>query len=275
MLGTHVVEHVVQPAVSLLPGGSVYADFESWPAAVAQHQELLRRLAAYAPVVLLGGDVHYSTTAALTYHRGGVTTRGAGVTSSAAKNADVKTMVLHLFGDLAMRLGLERHRRFVGFTTLGAGQRAALASPPPAGTVLPWDDLVDVMLGRVFRAGQGSPVVLSQEVAAAYGLGAGDWQYDVEPVDDERLPDPGELLTDITAAPTPWPGWDPARSFTMLRALRAADLHRIGRVWDGLPQTSLLTFSAPLALQHVLISPVGEDVASPVRHTTRTAVDLV
>ena len=275
VLGTHVIEHVIQPAVGLMPGGSVYADFESWPAAPAQHQDLLRRLAAYAPVVLLGGDVHYSTTAALTYTRSGATTRAAGVTSSAAKNADAKTMVLHLFGDLAMRLGLERHRRFVGFSALTPGQRAVLAAPPPAGTVLPWDDLVDVLLGRVFRAGQESPAVLSAEVASAYGLGAGDWQYDVEPVDDERLPDPGALLTDMIAAPAPWAGWDPAKSFTMLRALRASDLHRIGRVWDGLPQTSVLTFAAPLALDHVLVSPVGEDVASATRHTTRTSVGLV
>ncbi|MGY1684984.1 hypothetical protein ACI8AK_05280 [Geodermatophilus sp. SYSU D00867] len=275
VLGTHVIEHVIQPAMSLLPGGSVYADFESWLAATPNHQELLRRLAAYGPVLLLGGDVHYSTTAALRYERDGATTRGAGVTSSAAKNADAKTMVLHLLGDLATRLGIERIRRFRGFAALTAGQRAALASPPPAGAVLPYDDMVDVLLGRVFRAGQETPAVLSEEVATAYGLGAGDWRYSIEPVDDERLPPAGPLLTDITGAPPPWVGWDPARSFAMLRALRASDLHRIGRVWDGLPQTSLLTFtSGPLTVHHVLASPVGEDLAAAGRHTTQTAVEL-
>jgi hypothetical protein len=275
VLGTHVVEHVIQPAASLLPGGSVYTDFESWSASTPNHQELLRRLAAYAPVVLLGGDVHYSATTALTYVRGGATTRGAGITSSSAKNSDAKTMTLHLFGDLAMRLGLERTRRFVGFTTLTAAQRTALAGPPPAGTVLPYDDLVDVLLGRVFRAGEGSPVVLSAAVAGAYGFGAGDWHYDVEPVDDERLPAAGALLTDMTSAPPPWANWDPAKSFLMLRALRAADLHRIGRVWDGLPQLSVLTFTAaPLTLAHLLISPVGDGAAATARHTTATSVGL-
>lgn len=275
VLGTHVVEHLLQPAAGLLPGGTTYADFESWPAATAQHQELLRRLAAYAPVVLLGGDVHYAATAALAYTRAGATTRAAGVTSSATKNADAKTMILHLLGDFAMRVGLERPRRFVGFSSLDAVQRAALASPPAAGTVLPWDDLVDVLLGRVFRAGQVSPAILSQEVAAAYGFGAGEWSYDVEPVDDERMPGPGELLTHMAGAPAPWVGWDPPKSIAMVLALRASDLHRIGRVWDGLPQTSMLTFAGSLVLTHTLTSPVGEDPTNPVTHTTLTTAALV
>lgn len=275
ILGTHVIEHVLQPATSLLPGGSVYSDFESWPAAPANHQELLRRLAAYGPLVLLSGDVHYSGTAAMQYTRGGVTTAAAQVTCSATKNADAKTMTLHLFGDLAMRLGIERARRFAGFAALTDAQRAAFAAPPPAGTVLPYDDMVDVLLGRVFRTAQESPAVLPAEVATAYGLGAPGWTYEVAPVDDERLPAPGELLTDMTAAPDPWPGWVPDRSFLMLRALRASDLHRIGRMFVGLPEISLLSFgTAPLTVRHDLVCPVGEDPAAPGRHRTETAVVL-
>jgi hypothetical protein len=275
VLGTHLIEHVVQPAASLLPGGSEYADFESWSAATPQYQELLRRLAQYAPIVLLGGDVHYSATASLNYDRNGTTMLGAGVTSSAAKNSDAKTMAVHLLGDLAMRLGLERPRRYVGFNALSAAQQASLASPPPPGAMLPYDDMVDVLLGRVFRAGQETPAVLSVEVANSYGFGAGDWHYDVAPVDDQRMPAPGQLLTDITNAPAPWPNFDATSSFTMLRALRASDLHRIGRMWDGLPQISVLTFtSAPVTLHHELVSPVGEDPAGTTRHTTVTAVRL-
>lgn len=275
ILGTHVIEHVLQPAVSLLPGGSLYSDFESWPAAPGSHQELLRRLVPYAPLVLLSGDVHYSGTAGLQYTRGGVTTRGAQVVSSAGKNADAKTMTLHLLGDVAMRLGIERIRRFDGFTALTDAQRAALAAPPPAGTVLPYDELVDVLLGRAFRTAQETPVVLSDEIATAYGLTAPDWTYEVEPVDDERLPAPGALLTDMTAAPDPWAGWDPAKSFTMLRALRASDLHRIGRMFVGLPLCSLMTFSSgPLEMHADLICPVGDDPARPGRHLTQTRVVL-
>ncbi|MFC5142932.1 hypothetical protein ACFPK1_32245 [Actinomycetospora rhizophila] len=275
VLGTHVIEHVLQPAVNLLPGGSVYADFESWPAAPAQHQELLRRVAAQGPTVILSGDVHYSGTAGLEYVRGPVTTTAAQVTSSAAKNADTKTMMLHLFGDLAMRLGIERTRTVDGYTALSAAQQAALVSPPPAGSELPYDDMVDVLLGRVARAAQETPALISHEVAVVYGLGTPDWTYEVEPVDDERMPAPGALLDAMTAAPDPWPGWDPAKSSSLVRALRASDLHRIGRMFVGLPQISILTFtSGPLTLQHELVCPAGEDPAGTGRHDARTAVVL-
>ena len=273
ILGTHVVEHVLQPAVSLLPGGSVYADFESWPAAAANHQELLRLLAAYAPLVFLSGDVHYSVTAALTYLRGATTVKAAQITSSAAKNADTKTLVLHLLGDFAMKLGIERERRFAGFSALTAAQRAQLASPPPAGATLPYDDLADVLLGRVFRAGQETPAVLSGEVADAYGFGGGDWHYSVTPVDDERMPAPGALLTAMTGAPAPWDGWDAAKSWSMVAGLRASDLHRMGRMYVGLPQISLIEFTTgPLTVVHHLICPVGDHLGDTGRHTCDTSV---
>jgi hypothetical protein len=274
VLGTHLIEHVIQPLASLLPGGSEFSDFESWSAATRNHQELLRLLTAYAPLVLLSGDVHYSVTASLDYQRGATTAKAVGVTSSSAKNAETKTLALHLFGDFAMRVGIERPRRFVGFNALSAAQRAQLASPPGPAAVVPYDHMVDIMLGRVFRAGQESPTVLSAEVATAYGLGAGDWHYDIDPVDDETMPAPGPLLTDITAAPAPpWPTWDPTKSYTMLKALRACDLHRIGRMYDGLPQISLLEFTAgPLTVHHHVTSPVGDDPAGTGVHHCDTSV---
>lgn len=275
-LGTHIVEHVVQPAASLLPDGAEFADFESWSATTPNHQELLRRAAAYGPVVFLGGDVHYGFTAALEYRRDTVTTRAAQVTSSAARNADTQTLLLHLLGDLFMRLGIERPRAFEVYSELTAGERARLASPPGTGTALPYDDLVDVLLGRVFRAGQESPAVLSQQVAQAYSLVPGQCSYVIEPVDDETLPPSGPLLNDITAAPSPaWTGWDPAKSYLMLKALRASDLHRIGRMYTGLPQVSLLEFGiAPLTLHHHLVAQVGEEAAATARHRTDTRVEL-
>ncbi|ONH60007.1 hypothetical protein CcI49_15010 [Frankia sp. CcI49] len=279
ILGTHLVEHLIQPAASLIPGGSIFADFESWSAATANHQELLRRLTALGPLVMLSGDVHFSGTAALTYTRAGTTTRAAQITSSAARNAEVKTMVLHLFGDLAMRLGLERHRAFNGYANLGLPQRAQLATPPP-GADLPYDEFTDVFLGRVFRAAQETPTVLSEEIADAYGLTPGpeDWRFEVTPVDDEAMPGPGPLLTDMTAAPSPagWTSWDPARSYLMLKALRAGDLHRIGRMFVGLPQLSLLEFEAtPLEVRHLIVSPVGNHPSPAARQQTVTKVRLV
>jgi hypothetical protein len=273
ILGTHVVEHVVQPAMSLFPGGSVYADFESWPGATPNHQELLHLLAAHTPLVFLSGDVHFSSTGSLQYTRGATTAKAAQVTSSAAKNDDTKTLVLHLLGDFAMKLGVERERSTVGFSSLSAAQRAQLVSPPPAGSVLPYDDLVDVMLGRVFRDGQSSPVVMSTEVAAAYGFGAGDWHYTVSPADDETLPSAGSLLSDITAAPATWSGWDAAKSWTMVKALRASDLHRIGRVFVGLPQISLVEFTTgPLTMHHHLTAAVGDHPTDNLTHLCDTSV---
>ena len=173
-----------------------------------------------------------------------------------------------------MRVGIERSRRFVGFNALSAAQRAQLASPPGPAAVVPYDHMVDIMLGRVFRAGQESPTVFSAEVATAYGFGAGDWHYDIDPVDDETMPAPGALLTDITSAPAPaWPSWDPTKSYTMLKALRACDLHRIGRMFDGLPQISLLEFTAgPLTVHHHVTTPVGDDPAGTVVHHCDTSV---
>lgn len=274
--GTHIVEHLIQPASSLLPGGSVYTDFESWSAATAHHQDLIARLAAYQPVIVLSGDVHYGFTGRVTYTRAGATARFAQLTCSAAKNADAKTMALHLFSELAMKVGIERTRRFIGFNALSQAQRTLLASPPPPPASLPYDDAADVSLGRVFRAGQEQPAVLSADLAAAYGLGAGDWQYQIDPVDDQRMPPAGPLLDAITGAPAPWTGWDPDNSYTMLGALRASDLHRIGRVFAGLPQVALIRFDSgpPLTVDHHLICSAGEDPAAFTRHTVDTQVRL-
>ena len=273
--GTHIIEHVIQPASSLLPGGSVYSDYESWSAAPANHQDLIARLAAYGPTVVLSGDVHYGFTGRVTYTGAAGTAHLAQLTSSGAKNADAKTMALHLFGELAMKVGIERARRFVGFAALGAAAQALLAAPPPP-AALPYDDFVDVSLGRVLRAGHEQPAILTQEVASAYGLGSGDWQYRIEPVDDQTMPAAGELLTAMTGAPAPWTGWDPAKSYTMLGALRANDLHRIGRVFTGLPQVALVRFEAAPTLTVVqrLIASAGSDPAAIVRQVTTTRVSL-
>jgi hypothetical protein len=227
--GTHIIEHVIQPASSLLPGGSAYSDFESWSGVTANHQELLARLAAYQPVVVLSGDVHYGFTGRITYQQQGGTSRMAQLTAGAAENADAKTVLIHLLGDFATKVGIERPRDYAGFHALSPTQRAALVSPPAAGTALPYDDLADVALGRVFRAGQETPAVLAKDVATAYGLatGAGDWSYQIAPVDDQTMPPAGELANAITSAPSPWPGWDADKSAAMMAALRASDLHRI------------------------------------------------
>ena len=72
ILGSELVEDVIQPLLELLlPSGARFADFESWSAVRANHQDLLARLAAHDPVVVLSGDVHYGFTAQLTRTEGG------------------------------------------------------------------------------------------------------------------------------------------------------------------------------------------------------------
>jgi hypothetical protein len=274
--GTHIVEHVIQPAASLLPGGAEFADFESWSGVTANHQELIARLAAYQPVVVLSGDVHYAFTGAVTFTELGAVSRFAQLTASAARNPDKKTVLLQLLGDFGTKVGVERRRTFAGFHALSDPARSRLASPPAAGSTIPYDDLVDVALGRVFRAGQETPAVLSKEIASAYGLGPGDWSYEITPVDDQQLPSPGPVLDALNGAPAEWDGWDPDHSYTMLGALRASDLHRIGRVWTGLPNVALLRFQSgpPVVVQQLLVGPAGEDPLAGARHHTETRVTL-
>ena len=150
----------------------------------ANHQDLLARLAAHHPVVVLSGDVHYGFTTRLTRTEGGVTTRVAQLTASAAKNIEIKNAAISLFSELAMRLGLERVRETSGFASLSNADRTKLLDAPPAGARLAWDDTVDVLLGRVAREGASTPTAMPTPVAEAYGLPAPGWTYVVEPVDD-------------------------------------------------------------------------------------------
>ena len=133
ILGSELVEDVIQPLFELLqPGtGARFADFESWSARDrANHQDLLARLAAHHPVVVLSGDVHYGFTTRLTRTEGGVTTRVAQLTASAAKNIEIKNAAISLFSELAMRLGLERVRETSGFASLSNADRTKLLVAP-------------------------------------------------------------------------------------------------------------------------------------------------
>ena len=131
ILGTELVEDVIQPLFEVvLPGGARFADFESWSAVRANHQDLLARLAAHDPVVVLSGDVHYGFTAKLTRSEGGATTRVAQLTASAAKNVETKNAAISLFSELIMRLGLERARATSGFASLSNADKTKLLQAP-------------------------------------------------------------------------------------------------------------------------------------------------
>ena len=272
ILGTELVEDVIQPLFEvMLPGGARFADFESWSAVRANHQDLLARLAAHDPVVVLSGDVHYGFTAKLTRSEGGATTRVAQLTASAAKNVETKNAAISLFSELIMRLGLERARATSGFASLSSADKTKLLQAPPTGARLAWDDTVDVLLGRVAREGASEPTAIPTPIAEAYGLAAPGWTYEVEPVDDP--------MRDFTAPTVDarWPGWDPSKSLTMIAALQEADLERFGRMFVGLPQLAAVSFTlagSSLTVHHELRCPVGHFEPAPDRHVIRTEVPL-
>lgn len=277
IIGTALWETLIQPAANLFPGGASFVDFESWSAATANFEDLLARLAAYAPVVVLSGDVHYGFSGALTYRSaGGDPAHIAQFTCSAAKNADLKHMLLHVLGEFATKVGLERPRELSGFAALSPAAKSTLEDPPPAGGVLPWDDIVDILLGRVFRAGQEIPAVLATPVAEAYNLGAPDWTYATEPVDDERFPASGPVHDAIVATPAAWEGFDEAKSVAMIDGLRAGDLHRLGRVFIAINQVGVVTFSgSPLTVQQRLLGPLGRQEPGPDPGSFETITSVV
>ncbi|MCK5314059.1 MAG: hypothetical protein KAJ53_03005, partial [Anaerolineales bacterium] len=245
VLGVHLIEHYLQPAAALIPGQEVTVDFESWTAFGPSFENLLQRLENYSQVIFLSGDVHYGYAKRLEYERPVGTQKfiGAQFTASSARNADMLTMALHVLGDLTQKLGIVRTRSFDGYSQLTQAQINSLAQSPSAGTVLPYDDVVDILLGRIFRQGAVQPSVMSTEVAQAYNIGTPDWRYTITHYDDESLPSGNDLMAIQKASALNWNGWDPAKSLQMIRGMQASDLNRIGRVFMGLPQFALIQFS--------------------------------
>jgi hypothetical protein len=274
ILGTELIERILQPAIELLlPGGARYADFESWSAVTANHQVLLARLAAHHPAVVLSGDVHYGFSSALTRLEAGRTTRLAQFTSSAAKNLETKNSAIGMFSELIMRLGIERSRATSGYASLSNADRNKLLAPPPAGSVLAWDDTVDVLLGRVARERTATPTTIATPVATAYGLAQPGWVYTIDPVDDP--------MHDYVAQSVdpPWDGWDPQKSLAMAAALQDADLERISCMFVGLAMVGVVTFEisdSSVTANQELRCPVGTIETGPgsARQVIRTKVTL-
>jgi len=276
VLGLSLIEHVVQPLLGLRAGGSEEFDFESWAALGVTFQHLLQRINEWKRVVILSGDVHFGYAATLRYESPpGAATAGRAVqfVASGAKNAASLTLLLHLLGDAFMKLGVIRSRSFRGYAQLTQAQKDALETVPAGNLV--YDDAADVAVGRILREGRRTPAVFADEVAAYYNLGAGDWRYTIEHIDDESVPVGGNLAAALAATPAAWTGWNRANSIATVRALRASDLVRIGRVIVGLPQLAVISFASALPLQprQELRITQGQQNQGPVA-TTTMAVDL-
>jgi hypothetical protein len=264
LFGTHLIEHVLQPAAGIVAAGAQYTDFESWSQNPGNHQELLRRLSKIGPVVVFSGDVHYGAVGKASFTQSGVTTPFCQFVCSAAKNADGLTMTVQQLADLATLIGVERPRRFSVYQkNVNTDFLLALNTLPDLPASLPWDDIADIAFGRVRAAGAEDPVVISEEVAHAYGFGAPDWKFEFGPVDDQSMPADLALQTIINTAPTTTPGWHPNDSFNMVKALRASDIHRLGRVMVGISQIALVQFTTgPLTVHQHLFCHVGAAATS-------------
>ena len=275
VLGLRLIEHVVQPLLGLTEGGAKTFDFESWSALGETFENLLTRINAWKRVVILSGDVHFGYAAALRYESppGAQAGRAVQFVASGAKNAASLTLLLHLLGDAFMKAGIIRSRTFRGYTQLTQAQKDALEAVP-AGSLV-YDDAADVAAGRVLREGRRQPAVFTDEVAAFYNLGTGDWRYTIEHLDDESVPAMGNLAAALAAAPAAWAGWNRANSIATIRALRASDLVRIGRVIVGLPQIAVISFASaqPLQPRQDLRITQGQQNPGPIV-TTTMALDL-
>lgn len=299
LLGFHFLEHFVQPLAGMISYDTATGvDVEPWSGINEAFETVLRSLSYhYRHVVALSGDVHYGFTKSMSFVEGNGNqprSRMAQFTCSSAKHPDIKTMVAGMAGDLAMQVDVIRHRSVHGFdhrdgvangnATWDQRQRLLwsqqFASPPAQRTVVPWDDLVDVTLGRVFRAAQRTLVTIPEELSSAYGVaGERSYAYQIKPIDSQSIPaeltagrdyranqvalgfDPGaygrtvlqadlQAVIDVEDRTAVAEFGNGARgdddwgdlSALKVKGQRSANLHRLQRVLTGLPQVGLVRF---------------------------------
>ncbi|MCB0252376.1 MAG: hypothetical protein KDI55_01465 [Anaerolineae bacterium] len=294
VLGLHVIEHILQPIFALQEGGERKREYEGWSGHTPTFEYLLERISQWRRVVILSGDVHFGYTHTLTYSKPANASPAMAVqfVASSFKYVMANTLKLHVLGDLTQKLGVVRRRTFFGYSQLTGQQAALLQSPPVSGSRLAYDSIADLALGRVVRHSLEPPAVIEEDIALAYSttdpqpndFENPDWMYTIEHVADQRTPVlPDTLPPHIdgpvslaAALPSPWHGWNADNSATMVRALRASDLHQIGRVFTGLPVLARITFSqaATLTSKQELFISAGNDESEGFVVTNVTEVDL-
>lgn len=113
VMGHPLVEEVLQRMLSSADNGRA-VDNEAWAVNRRCFESFLRRLAAFGRVVLVSGDVHYGFSSHTAYF--GAMSQGPArfvqLCSSAAKNADTKTLLVQSGGFLRMA-----GRGWFGFST--------------------------------------------------------------------------------------------------------------------------------------------------------------
>lgn len=156
------------------PRGYEYFDEEGWSADPASRERLLAKLATHGKVVILGGDVHYGATLAMTYTVPGKSSaRIVEFTASAFHNA-WKPKVTAFFKSIGWVDALQRFG-------LPAGQLGWAQSSP---AVLDASAETPIQRGRVRR----SPVLLpTKGWKQAHPLGRPpEWLWNIELIADTR-----------------------------------------------------------------------------------------
>lgn len=229
--GLPLVEHLVQPAAGFI--SPELADLDGWSGHTESWMLLVQRLSTFDRPIVLSGDVHYGYTRTLRLDDDGPTI--AQFTCSALRKGDVLTVGLHWLGEGLIQIGAIRGRTIYIYTAA----QESLTSLPDDAIMLPWSDVLDVVFGRVARAGVDPPFAVSNEVAEAWDLPPPDHVVEL------RMRDmfaPATPATQAAAAQGTWNGWQPQRSVDVVRGLRDALLDRTGRVLVGVSQVGLLSF---------------------------------
>jgi hypothetical protein len=213
---------------------------EAWAFDAETFEHLLKRLEPYGRVVLLSGDVHYSSGTLMSYWKGNATepARFAQFTSSGFKNV-MPTFIT--FIDKALGFAQQLIRANLGTERLGWNQ--------------PQDDMVLYPPG--VSEGDLTPVMRSRLVSTPVRLPTWGWPDQNDPARPETF-DPAKASRINTATPPDWrwrvkPLVDQRKNEERPAAIRLLDLDPSVETKLSAPATMLEGFQAVAARhQHAL-----------------------
>jgi hypothetical protein len=213
---------------------------EAWAFDAETFEHLLKRLEPYGRVVLLSGDVHYSSGTLMSYWKGNATepARFAQFTSSGFKNV-MPTFIT--FIDKALGFAQQLIRANLGTERLGWNQ--------------PHDDMVLYPPG--VSEGDLTPVMRSRLVSTPVRLPTWGWPDQNDPARPETF-DPAKASRINTATPPDWrwrvkPLVDQRKNEERPAAIRLLDLDPSVETKLSAPATMLEGFQAVAARhQHAL-----------------------
>lgn len=251
----NVLEHIAQPLLGLSKAKEKQYDLDTnWGIYATAYDNLISRIAAYTPAVILTGDIHMGFTKRVTFNENGTQGIIAEFTSSAAKNANAQTAIVHMLGETATQLGLVRSRTFerYDYDAFFLNDNLNL-NVIPQGTEdedtprlqIPFDDFIEMASGILHRElldmQPNDVIYISREIANVYDLpdpaiGATVTVQHITPI-----PQNGELHPTMTGVSNTT-GSDWQQSANMVLALHEANKMRLGQVVQGYGLIAALRF---------------------------------